>query len=410
MSQPKYAHSSSIDALTVGKLFDPHVPGLSIVASANGRKIWLYKRRIAKRDIVVELRLGAYPAYSIADARKWAIELNASVARGVDPRVEMRRTKQQLSLTVDKAHQLYMAAQQRGDRKALKPRTILDKQAIYTRDIGPRMGRMMLLTLTEDDCWNAVYNKARASKDRANKMAGELNTFLRWCSGREGRMAGIELFQHPAPSLNSNWFSAGPRANNRFLNDIEIALLIRSLVDESAIYRRGMLLLLLTAARRNELLAAATAEFVDGVWTLPASRSKNGEPNIVALGPWGRALAQSDGAWLFPSSRIDGPQLSGWFQARQRVHDRMEHFAGERIASWHFHDLRRTFRSNASRIGIDNEIAELMLNHKRRGIRAIYDKNQELELRAEGFAVWEAHLRRIAFDVGAAKALGLEVE
>lgn len=33
-----------------------------------------------------------------------------------------------------------------------------------------------------------------------------------------------------------------------------------------------------------------------------------------------------------------------------------------------------------------------MLNHKRKGIEGIYNKNQELELRAAGFALWERDL------------------
>lgn len=84
-------------------------------------------------------------------------------------------------------------------------------------------------------------------------MAGELSCFLRWCSGREGRMAGIELPAHPAPTLNSNWFSTGAKANTRFLSDDELIWLFQALVEESQFYRRGFILLLLTAARRNEL-------------------------------------------------------------------------------------------------------------------------------------------------------------
>lgn len=74
----------------------------------------------------------------------------------------------------------------------------------------------------------------------------------------------------------------------------------------------------------------------------------------------------------------------------------MEKLAGSVIPSWHFHDLRRTFRSNARRLGIDRDIAELMLNHKRKGIEGIYDRNQELGLRAAGFEAWETFLRKLA--------------
>lgn len=362
---------ASIDALQSGARQDPLTAGLCVIANGDGRKIWRFRRRVAKSGTVVTLKLGPFPAYSIPAARKWAAALNILIERGEDPRVAMRTEKAQQELTVKKAHEIYMAAMKRGDRKAL-------------------------YDLTENECWDAVYDKSKASKDRANKMAGELNCFLRWCSGREGRMAGIELIAHPAPTLNSNWFSTGARANTRFLSDDELIWLFQALVEESPFYRRGFILLLLTAARRNELFGAAATEFVDGIWTLPAERSKNGEANIIALGLWGRRLAETNHEWLFPSSRIDGPQLFGWFKARDRIHLRLEKLASSVIPSWHFHDLRRTFRSNARRLGIDRDIAELMLNHKRKGIEGIYDRNQELGLRAAGFAAWETFLRKLA--------------
>src|SRR3546814_7311268 len=78
-------------------------------------------------------------------------------------------------MSVADAHIIYMAAMRRGDRKKLKPRTISDKDKMYTRDIGPRIGSKVLAQLTDDDCWDAVYDKAKASKHRANKMAGELS-------------------------------------------------------------------------------------------------------------------------------------------------------------------------------------------------------------------------------------------
>ena len=394
----------SLDQLPEGRHPDPLVAGLCVIVSRSGRKIWQFRRRVAKSGSIVALKLGAFPAYSIPDARKWAEGLNLVIERGEDPRVAMRIEKAR-AISVEDAHSLYIGALRRGDRKTLKPRTLADKAVIFARDILPRLGHKALGELTENECWDAVYDKAKASKDRANKMAGELSCFLRWCSGREGRMAGIELAQHPASTLNSNWFSSGPKANRRYLDRHELEWLLQAVSGEERGYRRALLLLLLTAARRNELFGAASTEIVDGVWTLPPERSKNGEANIIALGTWGKQLAETNHAWLFPSPRIDGPQQNGWFKARDRVHARMERLAGTRVERWHFHDLRRTFRSHARGLGIDRDIAELMLNHKRKGIEGIYNRSQELELRAAGFRAWEDFLAERARAVGCADLL-----
>lgn len=406
MAKAQNFNPARMDALAQGRHFDPLVAGLCVVVGRTGRKVWLFRRRISQSVGTVELRLGTFPAHSIAAARQWASRLNEAIERGADPREEIRIVKAKAMSLAD-AHAIYMTAMRRGDRKTLKPRTLDDKQVIFTRDIQPRLGKKTLGKLTEDECWDAVYDKAKSSKVRANKMAGELSCFLRWCSGREGQMDGIRLKEHPAPTLNSNWFATEPIANKRFLSVDEIKWLFQALVAEELVYRRGILLLLLTAARKSELLGAPASEIRDGLWTLPAERSKNGLPNYVALGPWGRHLAQTNHAWLFPSPRIDGPQLYGWFKARDRVHARMIELSGTSVARWHFHDLRRTFRSHSRRLGIDREIAELMLNHKKKGLDAIYNQNEELELRRAGFAKWNDFLCEIAVGAGVADAFGL---
>ncbi len=202
---------STIDNLRSGKRADPVVPGLWISISTSGRKVWTYRRRVSKSDAIVSLKLGPFPAFNIPAARAWAGELNLAVERGEDPRTNVRLEKSRQAMTVDKAHGIYMQIIRLGERKKLKPRTISDKLAIFSRDISPRLGNKPLADLTEDECWDAVYDKARASKDRANKMAGELCCFLKWCAGREGRVAGIELAKNPASTLNQIGSRPAPR-------------------------------------------------------------------------------------------------------------------------------------------------------------------------------------------------------
>ncbi|CAM5290449.1 hypothetical protein [Sphingobium scionense] len=131
-------------------------------------------------------------------------------------------------------------------------------------------------------------------------------------------MEAIELAAHPAPTLNSNWFDTGPAANQRFLDEPELCLWLRALAPEPLDVRRALLLPLLTAARRGVLFGASACEFSNWLWTLPADRSKNGETNFVALGAWGRFLAQTNARWLIPSPRVDAIGAQG--RAHQVAH------------------------------------------------------------------------------------------
>jgi hypothetical protein len=70
---------------------------------------------------------------------------------------------------------------------------------------------------------------------------------------------------------------------------------------------------------------------------------------------------------------------------------------GESISDWRLHDLRRTMRTNLSVLGVQPNVAELMIGHEQRGILAIYDRHAyETEQRA-GFEAW---CRRLTTIVG----------
>ncbi|AGH48186.1 hypothetical protein G432_02290 [Sphingomonas sp. MM-1] len=89
-------------------------------------------------------------------------------------------------------------------------------------------------------------------------------------------MAGIELAAHPAPTLNPSWFSMGSKTDKRFLDSDEIGWLLKALVDEKLLYRRGFILLLLTAAGR-----APIAQF--GTLVAPHDGGKAAATNCRAL-------------------------------------------------------------------------------------------------------------------------------
>ena len=146
---------TSLDRLTTGRVADPLVPGLCVNVSASGRKTWLFRRRVAHSGAIVTLTLGTFPAYPIPAARAWAQELNEAIERGEDPRATRRAEEARETLTVAKAHAIYMEAMRRGDRKTLKPRTLYDKEVIFARDLEPRLGHVCLLQLTENACWDA---------------------------------------------------------------------------------------------------------------------------------------------------------------------------------------------------------------------------------------------------------------
>lgn len=138
--------------------------------------------------------------------------------------------------------------------------------------------------------------------------------------------------------------------------------------EEERDFRRGMILWLLTAARISEVVRAPSSEVVAGIWTIAADRAKSGCAHSIALGPWAQRLMQTNGVWIFPAERVEGPRTTGWYKARDRVKERMEALAGRPIERFTPHDFRRTARSNTKRLKVNFETAEAMMNHVKTGL------------------------------------------
>jgi hypothetical protein len=397
---------AAVDALVEGYLVDPQTPGLWIKAGAMGRKTWRYRRRLS--NDIVRLTLGRYPAFSIAEAREWAADLNVKVEAGIDPRVVAAEEIERTKLTVAYAHERYIVAVREGRasraKKLNKPRTIADKLAIYNCDIAPKLAETCIFDVTEEELVKLVLAKGRSSRVRANRLAAELKVFFGWAASLRGKEIGLP--SNPAARLTDLKFPETPRS--RVLSLEEIGWFLRAVALEPRVYQRGLLLLLLTAARLSEVIFARTAEYREGVWTIPAGRTKNARPRRVALGPWGQSLIRTNGIWVFPSNRADGTKAPcGWYKSRNRVFKRMSRLAGRTIEHSTPHDLRRTARSNTKRLKFDFETAEAMLNHAKQGLERIYDSYDLEDEKRAWFLAWENEIATIAHSVGVAAALGV---
>lgn len=397
-----------IDDLRAGKLDDSKTGALSIEVLPSGKKRWIFRRRIAGRGVVVKLSLGLYPAYSIADAREWANGLNLQIDAGIDPRETARQELRLATMTVDRAHELYMDAVREGRssraKRINKPRTVADKQDIYRRDVAPKLGRKIIYDVKEADLIKLVEAKGKNARVRANRLAAELKVFFGWTASLRGLEVGLEV--DPSRRLGDLRFPETPRSRRLALQ--EIAWFLQALVEEERDYQRGMLLWLLTAARLAEVCEARSEELSGGIWTIPASRTKNSVEHRIALGPWGWSLMQTDDEWVFPAPKLDGPRSRNcWYLARNRVRERMAQAAGRPIERFTPHDFRRTCRSNTKRLKVDFETAEAMLNHVKKGLERTYDTYELEDEKQAWFLTWETEIAGIARKSGVAEALGV---
>jgi integrase len=157
-------------------------------------------------------------------------------------------------------------------------------------------------------------------------------------------------------------------------------------------------LLIVLGCRRGEL-AGMRRDEVDlaaGLWHLSGDRVKNEQPRTVPLPPAAlqilSGLPSFDGPFVFTTTAGQRP-ISGFAKMKERLDRRIAAVAS--LSDWTLHDLRRTMRTRLSALPISGTVAELMIGHKQRGIRAVYDRYQYLQEQRAGFEVWAACLQSV---------------
>ena len=187
------------------------------------------------------------------------------------------------------------------------------------------------------------------------------------------------------------------RARDRVLSDVELAAIWKACEDDA--FGRIVRLLMLTAQRRTEVGGLRWSEIgEDGIWTLPAARSKNRDRHTVPLVQ--EALA------LLPARRTQDHLFGArgfynWTKAKRSLDAR----AG--IAGWTLHDLRRSAATHMAELGVMPHIVEVILNHRKPGISAVYNHARYAGEVRQALLLWADHVEAIVSGRAARKVVPL---
>lgn len=191
--------------------------------------------------------------------------------------------------------------------------------------------------------------------------------------------------------------------------DAELLAVLRS-VEDSKLWEATKLAIefqLLTGARPTEVRLLTWDEVSEkrSVWTIPPGRFKSGREHRVHLSA--QALSVIDRAkiirgaslYVFPGSKVNDKAPAGPLEkmaiarALSRIAERTRENGGKKLRP---HDLRRTFRTMLSRIGVAPHVAELCLGHiEKETMRRVYDGH---DYSAETADAWDragAHIAAI---------------
>jgi hypothetical protein len=413
--------------------WDAQVPGLAARVTDKGKITFvLIKRFPGGSRHPVPRKLGEYGRMSLEEARNEARVWLALIDKGTDPAIETERQKQ---ATVRRHKNTLLAVFEDWVRDKLPGER---KGKVVERDMRrefiPKLGALPITEITDLDILGIVNAKKRTAPVQARNELGHIKRLFTWAIDQ--RVYGLKT--SPCDSLKPSKIIGRKKSGKRILKDQELFALWRAVKRLSYPYREVYQLLMFTALRLNEAADASWPEFDPTVvrtirqrqsqpinwtklkpeqlaWTIPAERMKgkneDARPHLVPLTPDVLQILAlmplfKKGDYLFTTTCGEKPVWIGdkikkeidarilrtlRALARQRGDDP----AKVEVAPWVNHDIRRTIRSNLSRLRVTEEAHEAVLAHARSGIKSVYDLHDYFDEKREALELWAARLRSI---------------
>jgi integrase len=335
----------------------------------------------------------------LAEAREVARLYSKRVAQDIDPQAELFEAREAIRtpkamnssdvvVTVEQGIGRYIEGHV---NKYNKPRRYLvDGTPVYQRSddasrwIVPNIGHERIEDLTHNRVKNfhakIVKEHGPRSADVAVEILRSAMNYLRDEGIREDALP-IRMKKSKAEKRKA--------IRRRYLEDNEIKIFWKACDSVDHIYGKFVMTLLLTGQRREEVAGMRWDDLHEDASRWLIKDTKNEGNMLVPLSRQVQNLIATVpriGDCVF-RLRADKP-ISSFTTCKKCISDAIVEISGAELPDWRFHDLRRTFRTNLSRLRIAYEVREACLNHARDELAEIYDQWDYYEEKAEAFQKW----------------------
>lgn len=359
--------------------------------------IWLYRYEGKAR----RMTLGRYPEMGLADANIKLAEARKALTEGKDPGTLLVAERQQERQAETVAELVEDYLEKWAKRRK---RSWAEDERALNLDVIPLWRRRKANSIKRRDV-RALLDRIveRGSPTQANRTLAITRKMFNWAISEDILESNpCHLVKAPSPEIR----------RHRVINSDEIKQLWHGLDGEDVAMSKGvrlaLRLMLATAQRKGEVVNAEWSNFHDGVWTIPAEKSKNNLSHRVPLSPLAKSLldeikntakealpkeareAGEEPRWLFRSPRGDVP-ITG----RAVSHALLNNLSEIGIEDTRPHDLRRTAASEMTSMGISRLVVSKILNHAEPGVTATYDRHSYDAEKRHALDSWSARLEEI---------------
>jgi integrase len=367
--------------------FDDAVPGFGVRARKGGSKVYVVQYAIGEKTR--RMSLGKVELQGVDKARDKAKDILAAVRLGKDPAGEKQRDRTTATDTFKAVADRFLAFQ----KTQLRPRSYDDVER-HLMMHGKSLHGLLLAKIQRQDIASAISAvRAKGAEVTANRVRATLSSFFSWAIS-EG------LTEHNPVTGTKR---TEEKSRKRVLSHDELRIIWNALEDDQ--FGAIIKLLALTGQRAAEVAGLRRTELQDDAFTLPPERTKNAIEHTVPLSEPARAIIAAQPLRQGSNGKVrdfifgyaDGP-FSGWTGSRKLLNARIERAAGKPLPHWTPHDLRRSFATHASKLGIQPHVIEAILNHVsgfRAGVAGIYNLNPYDAEKRTALATWADHLLSI---------------
>ena len=388
--------------------------GLFVEVLPTGKRRWglKYRTPTGKQETI---RLGDYPAHSLAEARTWRDDCKALAGRGISP-MALRRgdpipddavpavkelaeafIREWCLKTREKAKIKEEAAKEADTVEAFARRWYTDVaepangdprniKRILEKDIFPAIGGKQIADVSATDILAITDRiKNRGADQMALHTLKVLKRLFAYAVGRQ------KIQFNPAAVVDGKYI-AQAKSRSVALTPDEIGRLLRNIYQSSMrrAHKLALHLLILCMVRKGELVEARWEELdlAKAEWAIPGERMKKDRAHLVHLS--GQAVAMfeelkglaSGSEWVFPS-RGDLKQPI----ARSTLNKAVQTLETD-VQDFVIHDFRRTASTHLHEAGFNSDWIEKCLAHETKGIRGVYNRAQYADQRREMLQWW----------------------
>lgn len=369
---------------------DAENSGLFVEISPHGGKTFQFRFTVNKHQD--RIKIGQFPDLSLSEARIIRDEYALKVQKGINPKLEKIELQKQAEEDVKKNILFKDFAEKYKERFVTGK--IKNEGTIATyidRDIGNAIADKPIQSITTNDIENIIQTKVNAGyAATADKLRQILRKIFDYAVDLE------YINRSPVRKtiiLNETIYTA-PAKNELSLDEIRTFYTALFKSNTATATKYGLLLSLLVLARKSEVIKAkwSDIDLENNNWHVPNPKADyNGmrRPYDIFITPQVKSILlhlkelSGNSDFVFPGKKKDYPISRTLFNT---AIDGIT--SGLNMRHFTVHELRHTAATHLNELGHNGEVVDAMLNHKKSGVRGIYDKSKYKEHRKQILLDW----------------------